>query len=95
MASPKICSGAMYGSVPVVVMLCVALAVEAMRARPKSTIFTTFSLVTITLEGLVSRCTMLRACAEANPLAICIAMLTDSLTGNSPRAIFCASVSPS
>ena len=42
-------------------MLCVALAVATTRARPKSTILATFSLVIIMLEGLTSRCTMLRA----------------------------------
>ena len=45
----------------------------AARARPKSRIFTSPSLVTKTLSGLKSRCTTLRSCAAARPRAICSA----------------------
>jgi hypothetical protein len=66
-----------------------------MRARPKSTILAILSVVMMMFDGLTSRCTMFRAGAARNPLAIWIVNCSDSRAGTAPRESFWARVSPS
>ncbi len=64
-------------------------------ARPKSTIFTRPSAVTITFSGFRSRWTMPASCAAARPSAICCAISTARRSGMRPRFISIAQRSPS
>jgi len=90
---PSTCSGDMYGTVPRtcpswVIHASVGRAVastsstvEECLARPKSSTFTCLSVVTMTLAGFKSRCTMPRSCAAATASASGTAIASSSAAG--------------
>ena len=80
---PSACSGDIYAAVPrtvpaavagpVVRVLSPGLLRDCRLASPKSRILSTPAPVTITLAGLMSRCTIPAACAAPRPEAIWLA----------------------
>ena len=77
-ASPRACSGAMYGGVPVTTPVCVTLASSIARASEKSvslTRSTPFS--SRMLAGLTSRWISPWAWAAAKPAAVCMPIRSD------------------
>ena len=85
----------MYGSVPVTPALMVALGVATTRANPKSTMRAELSLVMMMFDGLISRCTMFRACAAASPAAIWQTQSIACRKASGPPFNRCESVCPS
>ena len=94
--SPCACSGEKYAGVPITEEVCGAVASDCSRAIPKSMTLTAPSRVTITLAGLMSRCTMPWACAAASAPAILSPSSTACIgVGLPPPARNDASVRPS
>ncbi len=105
---PSSCSGAMYCSVPRISPRSVSGPATVSRAagsrmpwlaacsfaRPKSSSFGP-PLVSMTLPGLRSRCTIPRSCAAASATAISLPSSSASSSGRRSRASRAASVSPS
>ena len=54
-ASPRICSGAMYSTVPITMPVGVTVRVSLIRAMPKSMILAVPAASIMTLAGLISR----------------------------------------
>ena len=84
-ASPRTCSGLMYGTVPITTPGCVAAAVTVSVtppadvascfnsfASPKSSTFTLPSAPSLTLPGFRSRCMIPFSCADSSASAICL-----------------------
>ena len=71
---PDACSGERYCTVPMTWPVAVSGTWSAMRAMPKSVIFTRPSGVMSRLPGLMSRCTRPAACAACRAAAVCATM---------------------
>ena len=90
--SPRVCSGDMYGHLPITRLSLLAAPTSgapsaAARAIPKSAIFTSPSRDSRMFEGEMSLCTTRRACATSSPLHISIATCMAAPTGTpSPSA---------
>jgi hypothetical protein len=95
--SPRACSGEKYWAVPRIMPVCATLALVSLTARamPKSITLICPPGVTMTLPGLMSRCTMPARCEYSSAVRMPLVMRTASDSGSGPSAMMSFTMRPS